>query len=832
MEKRRRKGCSLRAVGGVLQKGSSLGTSSSVASVRCTHTPSMVSYYTSETNLSCLRCTKDALFGNLSSFAKMTSYQQRHKRSLVTHLTTSLLLFFLVSTQSPRRDLSLTCRTICLIEVFGSPQTPSIPLGGLQPSPATFRLPFSSTGEPTFPFLKRISGKDVHNGSATTRSHSFCQGKAVCMANRGKRRSSLHSFLSSPPRPDGDGDNFKERKDSCEPCHDAYSTTHIRKCLDRSLPSLSLNPSLSSTVAPTALIVQTDQSSLHHQKVPKSSSLAIENITFSSSSPRASSASISRRRPSENTTRSTGDPSFHTPPTHVSSTCLSASPITSHSFLSHYPHQEETLRQPYFPSLSSSPFPSSASPLSLPASLDSKDLPLSILPVLFFETPCGEREEEKHRDSPSLCTASSESRLKYTPSLDTLQPKSVLHAPRRNFSSLVYLPRLFSPSSSRLRRFSPFSSFNSSPSSQQCRLRTSNGRTRRPVIESKNSFFKTSLCSRESSSLSQTMLKLMSMRGESLPLVYGRDGGHLLRVLIASLLGILGGLSFGQMTKEEETEEEKERREITHAESLEGEDEVGEGTDSLCRMKGRRGKKELKKGESLQAAEVQVSRDQETNMTDVKKDKEANDDGGERKEEEKKNGKGNKISRDLSNGCVLECTYTPQPTTATERSDLRRSSFFSFTRPPRVCSVVGSFLSPLTKRIKGDKRLSSFLLPRESSRKLACHRHSHSNSPAYDHHPLKHLREYALINIPVEVALHPVIFDTLCTLLKTLQKLEKSLLLATTSTGTAIALGFAIPRLLQISGGYWSVQTAIAVAVLLIPLFVAIRCTYTPPLSE
>lgn len=196
---------------------------------------------------------------------------------------------------------------------------------------------------------------------------------------------------------------------------------------------------------------------------------------------------------------------------------------------------------------------------------------------------------------------------------------------------------------------------------------------------------------------------------------------------------------------------------------------------------------------------------------------------------------GNKRSGDLPSCRVLECTYTPAAT-ASQRSGCRKSSFFSLARPQRVCSLVGSFLSPLAKRIKGEKRLSSFLLPRQSSRRIAFHRHPDSDSPAHHHHHhqhrLKHLRDYALINIPVEVALHPVIFDTLCTLLKTLQKLEKSLLLATTSTATAIALGFAIPRLLQISGGHWSVQTAMAVAVLLIPLFVAVRCTYTPPLSE
>lgn len=181
---------------------------------------------------------------------------------------------------------------------------------------------------------------------------------------------------------------------------------------------------------------------------------------------------------------------------------------------------------------------------------------------------------------------------------------------------------------------------------------------------------------------------------------------------------------------------------------------------------------------------------------------------------------GTRKSRNLGNCSVLGSPYTPstQPGTPKEGP----SSFLH----PRVCSsLVTSFLSPFTRSIKDRRSSASVLSPQFSARKssgdISELRHSL-------HASRKPLRDYALINIPVEVALHPVIFDTLCTVLKTLQKLEKSLILATTSTGTAIALGFAIPRLLQISGGCWSVQTAAAVAVLLIPLLVAMRCTYTP----
>ncbi|KFH17217.1 putative transmembrane protein [Toxoplasma gondii MAS] len=87
-------------------------------------------------------------------------------------------------------------------------------------------------------------------------------------------------------------------------------------------------------------------------------------------------------------------------------------------------------------------------------------------------------------------------------------------------------------------------------------------------------------------------------------------------------------------------------------------------------------------------------------------------------------------------------------------------------------------------------------------------------------------RDYAIINIPVEVALHPVVFQTVCSLAETLRRFERTLMLTATTAATALALGIALPKILQNRDGGWNVQAATAVAVLLLPMFVAMRCTY------
>ncbi|KEP67135.1 UNVERIFIED_CONTAM: hypothetical protein HHA_233470 [Hammondia hammondi] len=87
-------------------------------------------------------------------------------------------------------------------------------------------------------------------------------------------------------------------------------------------------------------------------------------------------------------------------------------------------------------------------------------------------------------------------------------------------------------------------------------------------------------------------------------------------------------------------------------------------------------------------------------------------------------------------------------------------------------------------------------------------------------------RDYAIINIPVEVALHPVVFQTVCSLAETLRRFERTLMLTATTAATALALGIALPKILQNRDGGWNVQAAAAVGVLLLPMFVAMRCTY------
>ncbi|KAL8275468.1 hypothetical protein Esti_000600 [Eimeria stiedai] len=60
---------------------------------------------------------------------------------------------------------------------------------------------------------------------------------------------------------------------------------------------------------------------------------------------------------------------------------------------------------------------------------------------------------------------------------------------------------------------------------------------------------------------------------------------------------------------------------------------------------------------------------------------------------------------------------------------------------------------------------------------------------------------YAVLSIPVEVALHPVVHRALAQATKLLQRLELLLLLSGTAAATALAMAVAIPRLILFRGG-------------------------------
>ncbi|CBZ53536.1 conserved hypothetical protein [Neospora caninum Liverpool] len=148
------------------------------------------------------------------------------------------------------------------------------------------------------------------------------------------------------------------------------------------------------------------------------------------------------------------------------------------------------------------------------------------------------------------------------------------------------------------------------------------------------------------------------------------------------------------------------------------------------------------------------------------------------------------------------------------RGGFTASGFFSSEGTRRSGSSLFSFLKP-RMALSGPPVVTH---SREGM-SASCQSNSHSRLSVIP-------RDYAIINIPVEVALHPVVFQTLCSLAETLRRFERTLMLTATTAATALALGIALPRLLQIREGGWNVQAATAVAVLLVPMFVAMRCTY------